>query len=60
VLAVRVHELVDHEGLSFSEAADVLAADGYGQKSAVRVSILYGRYYQMIGEPRPHHAYKAK
>jgi site-specific DNA recombinase len=57
LLAIRVHELVDDQHLSYSEAADVLDAEGHGRKSAVYVSILYGRYYEMVGQPRPPHGY---
>jgi len=56
-LAYRVHELVDGQGLSYGEAADELCRDGHGRMSAVRISLLYTRYYEIVQQPRPRHGY---
>jgi hypothetical protein len=56
-LAQRVHELVDGRGLSYGETADCLDSEGHGRMSAVRVSNLCARYYEIIGGARPRHDY---
>lgn len=55
-LAVLVHELVDVQKLSFSDADRILREQGY-KLNRGSVSTAYRRYYQMIGQPRPALAY---
>lgn len=55
-LAERVHQLVDIDGLTFAEAADVLRAE----ESVVGDGLVwqvYRRYYEMIGQPVPKKPY---
>jgi hypothetical protein len=56
LLAERVHQLIDIDGLSYRAAAAVLQADGHNINSGV-VWQVYRRYYEMIGEPVPERPY---
>ena len=56
LLAPRVHELIDGEGLSCRQVAKALQADGHKVNSAVAWQI-YHRYYEMIGEAPPKRIY---
>lgn len=52
VIAGRVHELIDFEGLSHRATAKRLREEGYNVNSG-NVWYSYLRYYEMIGEPVP-------
>ncbi len=56
LLAPRVHQLIDVEGLSFRAAAKQLQSEGYKINSGV-VWQIYERYYEMIGKPKPKRPY---
>jgi len=56
LLAPRVHQLIDVEGMSFRAAAKQLQKEGYQVNSGV-VWQIYERYYEMIGQPKPKRPY---
>ncbi|MCH7988557.1 MAG: hypothetical protein IID46_05310 [Planctomycetes bacterium] len=56
LLAPRVHQLIDVEGMSFRAAAKRLQKEGYQINSGV-VWQIYERYYEMIGQPKPKNRY---
>jgi site-specific DNA recombinase len=56
LLAERVHELVDVQGLSYREAAATLQREGYTVNSG-KVWYGYHRYYALRGQPVPERPY---
>jgi DNA invertase Pin-like site-specific DNA recombinase len=56
LLAERVHQLMDHDGLSYREAAAALQAEGCNVNSGV-VWQVYRRFYEMLGQPVPERPY---
>lgn len=56
LLAPRVHQLIDQEGMSFRAAEKVLREEGH-QINSGNVWQMYERYYEMKGEPKPKRPY---
>lgn len=54
--AVRVHQLIDEEGVSYRAAAKVMQSESKNVNSGV-IWQIYRRYYEMVGQPVPNVPY---